>query len=78
MSGGFIISRRPLAGLVPIENAAMENRTVIQWDKNDIEALDFAESGQCTQLGMLSANAPCASACSVWRCGIFRAKIRRL
>ena len=37
--GGFVISENPLSDLVPIENAAMEGRTVIQWDKNDLEAL---------------------------------------
>ena len=37
--GGFVISRGPLAELVPIENAAMPERTVIQWDKDDLEAL---------------------------------------
>lgn len=37
--GGFVISRGPLSRLVPIENAAMEKRTVIQWDKDDLDAL---------------------------------------
>src|SRR2546425_9856558 len=37
--GGFVISRGPLAELVPMENAAMPERTVIQWDKDDLEAL---------------------------------------
>ena len=35
--GGFVISGRPLRELVPIENAAMPERTVIQWDKDDLE-----------------------------------------
>ena len=52
--GGFIISRGPLARLVPIENAAMEQRTVIQWDKNDIEALGLLKV-DVLALGMLSA-----------------------
>ena len=52
--GGFVISRGPLARLVPIENAAMENRTVIQWDKNDIEALGLLKV-DVLALGMLSA-----------------------
>ena len=38
--GGFVISETPLAALVPVENAAMANRTVIQWDKDDLEALE--------------------------------------
>jgi error-prone DNA polymerase len=37
--GGFIIGSRPIAHLVPIENAAMADRTVIQWDKYDVEAM---------------------------------------
>src|SRR5690606_12584398 len=37
--GGFVISAGPLAELVPIENAAMPERTVIQWDKADLEEL---------------------------------------
>ena len=38
-SGGFILGDRPLSQLVPVENATMPGRTVIQWDKNHIEAL---------------------------------------
>ena len=52
--GGFVISRGPLARLVPIENAAMAERTVIQWDKNDIEALGLLKV-DVLALGMLSA-----------------------
>ncbi|MYI77969.1 MAG: error-prone DNA polymerase, partial [Gammaproteobacteria bacterium] len=37
--GGFVISRGPLSELVPLENAAMPDRTVIQWDKEDLEAM---------------------------------------
>ncbi len=37
--GGFLLGHEPVATLVPIENATMEGRTVIQWDKDDIEAL---------------------------------------
>src|SRR5690606_27980755 len=35
--GGFVISERPLSELVPVENAAMAERTVIQWDKDDLD-----------------------------------------
>ncbi len=35
--GGFLLGHRPVHELVPIENASMENRTVIQWDKEDVE-----------------------------------------
>jgi error-prone DNA polymerase len=52
--GGFIISRGPLAELVPVENAAMPGRTVIQWDKDDLEALGLLKV-DVLALGMLSA-----------------------
>jgi len=52
--GGFIVSRGPLSRLVPIENAAMAERTVIQWDKHDIEALGLLKV-DVLALGMLSA-----------------------
>ncbi len=37
--GGFLLGHQPVNELVPIENGAMRDRTVIQWDKNDVEAL---------------------------------------
>ncbi len=37
--GGFLLGHEPVATLVPIERATMENRTVIQWDKDDVEAI---------------------------------------
>lgn len=52
--GGFVISRGPLAQLVPIENAAMKDRTVIQWDKDDLEALGLLKI-DVLALGMLTA-----------------------
>jgi error-prone DNA polymerase len=52
--GGFVISRGPLDELVPIENAAMEKRTVIQWDKDDLESLRLLKV-DILALGMLSA-----------------------
>jgi len=52
--GGFVISRGPLSHLVPLENASMEDRTVIQWDKNDIESLGLLKV-DILALGMLSA-----------------------
>jgi error-prone DNA polymerase len=52
--GGFVISRGPLAELVPLENAAMRERTVIQWDKDDLEALGLLKV-DVLALGMLSA-----------------------
>ncbi len=52
--GGFVISRGPLSCLVPIENAAMPQRSVIQWDKDDLEALGLLKV-DVLALGMLSA-----------------------
>ncbi len=52
--GGFIISSGPLHELVPVENAAMDNRTVIQWDKDDLETLALLKV-DVLALGMLSA-----------------------
>jgi len=52
--GGFVISAGPLADLVPVENAAMADRTVIQWDKEDLESLGLMKV-DVLALGMLSA-----------------------
>ena len=52
--GGFIISQGPLGRLVPIENAAMPERSVIQWDKDDLEALGLLKV-DVLALGMLTA-----------------------
>ncbi|MEO8629578.1 MAG: error-prone DNA polymerase, partial [Betaproteobacteria bacterium] len=52
--GGFVISRGPLSQLVPIENAAMVERTVIQWDKDDLDALGLLKI-DVLALGMLTA-----------------------
>jgi len=51
--GGFVISRGPLAELVPIENAAMADRTVIEWDKDDLMALGLMKV-DVLALGMLT------------------------
>ncbi len=51
--GGFVIARSPLQELVPIENAAMEGRTVVEWDKDDLEALGMLKI-DILALGMLS------------------------
>jgi error-prone DNA polymerase len=53
--GGFLLGHRPVHELVPIENGAMPERTVIQWDKEDVEALglfkvDLLGLGALTQL----------------------------
>ena len=52
--GGFVIARHKLSRLVPIENAAMEDRSVIQWDKDDLESLGLLKV-DVLALGMLSA-----------------------
>ncbi|MCW5637150.1 MAG: error-prone DNA polymerase [Rubrivivax sp.] len=52
--GGFVIARDDLARLVPVENAAMEGRSVIQWDKDDLDALGLLKV-DVLALGMLSA-----------------------
>jgi error-prone DNA polymerase len=51
--GGFVISELPLSRLVPVENAAMAERTIIQWDKDDLETLGLLKV-DCLALGMLS------------------------
>ena len=51
--GGFVLTRDRLDELVPIEPAAMENRQVIEWDKDDIDILKFMKV-DCLALGMLS------------------------
>ena len=53
-SGGFVISRGKLTRLVPVENAAMADRQVIEWDKNDLESLGLLKV-DVLALGMLSA-----------------------
>ncbi|MEX2125524.1 MAG: error-prone DNA polymerase [Woeseia sp.] len=52
--GGFVISRGPLSELVPVENASMQDRTVIQWEKNDLEDLGLLKV-DVLGLGMLTA-----------------------
>ena len=52
--GGFVMSRGPLARLVPVENTAMPERTVIQWDKDDLDAVGLMKV-DVLALGMLSA-----------------------
>ncbi len=52
--GGFVISQGPLDELVPIENAAMPDRTVIEWDKDDLDDLGLLKV-DVLGLGMLSA-----------------------
>ncbi|MFN7804178.1 MAG: error-prone DNA polymerase [Planctomycetaceae bacterium] len=52
--GGLVITRGPLCELTPIENAAMPGRTVIEWDKDDLDTLGILKV-DCLSLGMLTA-----------------------
>ena len=56
--GGFVISDSDLSTLVPVENAAMPDRTIIQWDKDDLEELGLLKV-DVLALGMLTAIAKC-------------------
>ena len=56
--GGMVMTNGPLCELVPIENAAMADRTVIQWDKDDLDALGILKV-DCLALGMLTAIRKC-------------------
>jgi len=53
-TGGFVIARDKLTRLVPVENASMVDRSVIQWDKDDLDALGLLKV-DVLALGMLSA-----------------------
>ena len=53
-TGGMVMTRGPLCELVPIENASMDGRTVIEWDKDDIDALGILKV-DVLALGMLTA-----------------------
>jgi len=52
-TGGFVITKRPLDTVVPIENATMQDRTVIEWDKDDLDALGILKV-DVLALGMLT------------------------
>src|SRR4030095_12214986 len=52
--GGFVIARDQIEQLVPVENAAMPERSVVQWDKDDLDALGLIKV-DVLALGMLSA-----------------------
>ena len=51
--GGFVISDTTLSSVVPVENAAMADRTIIQWDKDDLESMSLLKV-DCLALGMLT------------------------
>lgn len=53
-TGGMVLTQGPLCRMVPIENASMPDRTVIEWDKDDLDALGLLKV-DCLALGMLTA-----------------------
>ncbi len=53
-TGGFVLTKGPLSRMVPIENASMPDRTVIEWDKDDLDAMGLLKV-DCLALGMLTA-----------------------
>ena len=53
-TGGMVMTRGPLSELVPIENAAMPDRTVIEWNKDNLDELGILKV-DCLTLGMLTA-----------------------
>ncbi|MBE1159241.1 error-prone DNA polymerase [Dyella acidiphila] len=56
--GGFVIHDAPLHELVPVENATMPERTIIQWDKDDLDTMDLLKV-DCLALGMLTCLRKC-------------------
>ena len=63
--GGLVFTRGRLSELVPIENATMADRTVVQWDKNDLDALGILKV-DCLALGMLTAIRKCFDLIADW------------
>jgi len=64
--GGFVLTEGPLTRLVPVENAAMDNRSIIQWDKDDLDAVGLMKV-DVLALGMLSAIRRCLALVTQWR-----------
>jgi error-prone DNA polymerase len=56
--GGFVISNTSLSEMVPVENAAMVDRTVIQWEKDDLDYMRMLKV-DCLALGMLTCLRKC-------------------
>jgi error-prone DNA polymerase len=63
--GGFVLTETPLTRLVPVEPASMAGRSVIQWDKDDLEALGLLKV-DVLALGMLTAIRRCLDLASRW------------
>lgn len=56
--GGFVLSQEKLSRMIPIEKAGQENRTIVQWDKNDLDNLNFTRV-DVLGLGILTAIRKC-------------------
>ena len=64
--GGFVLTQGPLTRIVPVENAAMPERSIIQWDKDDLDAVGLLKV-DVLALGMLSAIHRCLDLVGQWR-----------
>ncbi|MDQ1259918.1 MAG: error-prone polymerase, partial [Pseudomonadota bacterium] len=64
--GGFVLTQGPLTRVVPVENAAMPDRSIIQWDKDDLDAMGLMKV-DVLALGMLSAIRRCLALVTQWR-----------
>jgi error-prone DNA polymerase len=64
--GGFVLTQGPLTRLVPVENAAMPERSIVQWDKDDLDAVGLLKV-DVLALGMLSAIRRCLALVSARR-----------
>jgi error-prone DNA polymerase len=64
--GGFVIHDAPLHELVPVENAAMADRTIIQWDKDDLDTMGLLKV-DCLALGMLTCLRKCFDLVNAYR-----------
>jgi len=64
--GGFVLTQGPLIRLVPVENASMPDRSIIQWDKDDLDAVGLMKV-DVLALGMLSAIRRCLALVTQWR-----------
>ncbi|RZJ15964.1 MAG: PHP domain-containing protein, partial [Haliea sp.] len=64
--GGFVLTQDKLTRLVPVENASMPDRSIIQWEKDDLEAMKLLKV-DVLALGMLSALRRCMDMVNGWR-----------
>jgi error-prone DNA polymerase len=69
--GGFVLTQGRLTRLVPVENASMPDRSIIQWDKDDLDAVGLLKV-DVLALGMLSAIRRCLALIGQWRGTVMR------